>query len=475
MNFTSFVAVLLFIWLNFQLPAQDITLKINLRGVYESKLILLPLIGTNALKPIAERAGFKNGETAIISVSKDKLPAEFVLRFDYKEKETSTPYPSEKRIFIYNQNIELWVNPPYCNNNDSTHFQKDEKENALFARFTKENSKQKGNLNLLQNFLMNYDSTHSKFYQQGIEEYEKRRSKYNQWITEQSTQYNALFVSHTFRFQYVPQIAFKGSEADRIQSVIAHYFDGIDFKDSLLINTTDLKEWLNSYVNIYGALSVTETLRDSLFTLAGKTAIEKASLGNPKVYGWMVDYFYNGYESNGIKKGLAMLQQYINDPNCLTSKKQQIIKRLKGMAKLVVGTQSPDFILNNSDSSEFDFHAYKGTAKYKLLLFWSADCEHCKQLINGIKQWYNETGNKEKLNIIAVSLDDTKTEVQKWENAIINLPGWKHFRAKGGVNAAVANDYAILSTPVMFLVESKSNIIMAIPDNLKQLIEDLER
>jgi thioredoxin-related protein len=145
------------------------------------------------------------------------------------------------------------------------------------------------------------------------------------------------------------------------------------------------------------------------------------------------------------------------------------------MEKLIVGTQTPDFILSNIDGSDFDFHAYKGTAKYKLLLFWSADCEHCQQLVNGIKQWYNETGNKEKLNIIAVSLDDTKTEVLKWENAIINLPGWKHFRAKGGVNSAVANDYAILSTPVMFLVENKSNIIMAIPDNLKQLEKELEK
>jgi hypothetical protein len=107
MNVTKVAAVLLSLCLNFHLSAQDITLKINLRGVYESKITLLPLTGNNPLKPIAERTGFKNGETAIISVSKDKLPAAFVLRFDYKEKETSTPYPSEKRIFIYNQNIEL--------------------------------------------------------------------------------------------------------------------------------------------------------------------------------------------------------------------------------------------------------------------------------------------------------------------------------------------------------------------------------
>ena len=498
------------LFLSFNCLAQGITLKINVRGVYESKITLMPLTGTNALKPVAERAGIKNGGTTTLFVNASHeahlLPAEFVLRFDYKEKETSAPYPSEKHIFIYNQNIELWVNPPYCNNSDSAWFQKDEKENNLFAQFTKENNNLKSQILNLKSFLMNYDDTHSAFYQQGIEEYEKRRSEYNQWIAEQSTQHKALFVSHTFQFHYLPQITFKGdalsmskgSESDKMQNAIAHYFDGIDFNDSLLINTTDLKKCITDYVNIYGALSAiyskprsrslsevernseviersrnAEALRDSLLTLAGKTAIEKASHGHPKVYGWMVDYFYKGYESYAINKGLAMLQQHINNPDCLTSKKEQIIKRLKGMEKLVIGTQAPDFILRDIDSSDFKFHAYKGTAKNKLLLFWSADCEHCRALVNNITQWYKETGNKEKLDMIDISLDETETEVQKWENTIINLPGWKHIRAKGGVNSAVASDYAILSTPVMFLVDSESNIIKGIPNNLEALIKDL--
>ena len=468
-------SIILFVLFNINLSAQDITLKIHLRGVFESKISLLPLTGTNILNPIAEREGIRNGETAIITVPRDKLPGEFVLRFDYRDKETSTPYPSEKHIIIYNQDLELWVYPPYCNNMDSTYFQKNEKENALYVHFAKESGKQKEKLILLQNFLISYDDTQSNFYQQGIEEYDKRRIAFNQWLTEQIAKQNGLFVSHTFVFQYMPQIAFKGSESDRIQSVLTHYFDGIDFKDTLLINTSGLKEWMNGYVNIYGARAVTEELRDSLFTLAGKRAIEKASLGHPKMYGWMVDYFYNGYESYNIQKGMAMLQTHIDNPRCLTSKKQQIIKRLEGMAKLVAGTQSPDFTLTNAEGIEFNFHAYKGTAKYKLLLFWSADCEHCQQLVNEIKQWYNEAGNKEKLNIIAVSLDDTETEVQKWENTIKTLPGWQQMRANGGVNAPVANDYAILSTPAMFLIDSKSNIIKSTPDSFEKLIKDLEK
>ncbi len=474
MYLKSFIVVSLFFSLNFHLSAQQITLKINLRGVAESKISILPLIGTNAFKSITEKEGIRNGTSCILSVPGSELPGEFAVRFDFKEKGGTTPNSVEKRIIISNQNIELWVNPPFCNNSDSTRFQKDEKENALFGQFSLESGKQKAQLNLLQNFLMGYDDPRSKLYQQGLKEYEYRRGLYNQWLLTQATLHNTIFVSHTFRFQYVPELTFTGSEADKIQSVLTHYFDGIDFKDSLLLKTANLKEWMDGYVNIYGTMSKTEALRDSLFTLAGKNAIEKACTGHPKLYGWMVDYFYAGYEAFGIRKGMAMLQQYIDDPKCLTTKKQQIIKRLDSMTRLGVGTLAPDFSMNGLDGSIFNFHAYQGKAKYKLLLFWSADCEHCQQLISELKAWYKEVGNREKLNVVAVSVDDTETEVPKWEKAVNDLPGWIHLRAKGGIRSTIANQYAILSTPVMFFVDSGSNTIKATPENFQQLTKYLE-
>lgn len=470
---TVFFFTFSFSLFTFHSLAQDVSIKIHISGVAESKITLLPLTGTNALKPIVEKSGIKNGKTQSISVSKDILPAEFVLRFDYKEKETSAPYPCEKHIIVNEQNLELWVNPMYCNNNDSTYFQENEKENTVFARFNTENSKQKEKLGLLQNFLLNYDDIQSVFYQQGIEEYEKRRNNYNQWLTEQTTQHKDMFVSHTFKFQYVPQIDFKGDESARMQNVLTHYFDGIDFQDTMLLNTQELNNFITTYVNMYASIAKTQSDLDSLYPLIGKTAIEKARFGNPKVYGWMVDYFYRGYEAYGINKGMAMLENHINNPNCLTSKKQQIIKRLDGMTKLVPEAKAPNFILRDNEHNDFDFHSYKGTAKYKLLLFWSTDCDYCQHLVNDLAQWYNTEGNKEMLDIIAVSLDETETEVQQWEKVIISLPGWKHLHAKKGVNSVVANNYAILSTPVLFLIESESNIIKGIPNNLEQLIKIL--
>jgi thioredoxin-related protein len=469
------ISVLLFtlLWLAFpfHLSAQPkgITITIHLRGVYESKISLLSMAGSKTFRPIIEKPGIKDGETTTLIVSKEYLPGEFVIRFDYKENETSTPYPSEKNIYGYKQDMELWVSPKYCNNGDSTWFQPGEQENEAFVRFSKENSKKKEKLGLLQNFLMNYDDTESGFYKQGTTEFEQRRTTYNQWIKTKVKEDNLLFVSSMYNFQYVPQIPWQGSETDRIYSLIGHYFDGIDFNDPLLIKTSQLNKWMDGYVNLYGQLSTTTALRDSLFPLAGKVAIEKAKQGNPLVYGWMVDYFYKGYEANAIDAGIKVLQPYLDDPNCLTSKRQEIERRLKGMETLVAGSKAPDISLKDPEGKLFELSKFETNSKYILLLFWSADCSHCVETVDKIYPWQRQAEVQQKISVVPISLDETDTEVKAWDLKIKALTGWKHLRAPEGVRSKVAADYYVLATPVMVLLDAKTRNIVASPNTLEEL------
>jgi peroxiredoxin len=447
-----------------------VTLTIHLRGVNESKLSLMTTTGGNQLiQTILTKDGVKNDETATLTVPVEYLPGEFVLRCDYKEEVTSTPYPSEKNFIINQQDLELWIHPMFSNNADSTWFQADEAENAALNLFMKENYTQKEMLGLLQNFLMNYDDNQSEFFKEGIAEYEKRRKDHNQWITGQKSQDRALFVATLYNFQYVPEIRWEGTETDRKHSYRDHYFDNIDFGDSLLIRLRDLKSWMDQYVNLYGEEVTTNELRDSLFTRAGKTAIEKAKTGHPKVYGWMVDYFYKGFESFGIQPGIAMLAPYLDDPNCLTSKRQAILKRLEGMKTIVPGTIAPEFTFPDGSGVKVSFQDYQVETPYKMVLFWSADCPHCMELVNTLYNWWQKPVNRQKLSIFALSLDETETEVEEYYKVIPVLDGWKHILTKGGVNSEEAAVYYILATPVMILVNSNTNEIVAMPENLEQL------
>ncbi|MEO5646741.1 MAG: thioredoxin-like domain-containing protein [Chitinophagaceae bacterium] len=447
-------------------------LKVNLRGVFESKISLIPLLGGNALKAITEIPGVRNGAMVTMLVPAEKLPGEFILRFDYKENEASIPYPSEKHIFISKQDIEIRVNPQFVNSTDSTMFQQGEIENNKFAEFSKENDRLKKKLALLNNLLLNYDDPKSRFYLEGVKEYELRRNTYNSWLEAEIYKARDAFVGNAFRFHFVPKINWKGNETERLQSLISHYFDHMDFKEALLANTTDLKEWMTKYVNLYGQLATTLPLRDSLFLTAAETAIEKARLGHPVIYGWMVDYFYNGFERNNLWAGIRLLEKYINDPACMTSKRLAIAKRLQGIKTLMPGTDAPDFVFIENDKPS-RFRDYQTSSPYKLVLFWTTGCEHCKELIKSLYPYFLNKLGKNGFEVFAISLDDSDQEVLDWQLTIKSLTAWKHWRNKGGVNSPEANAYFLVSTPLMVLVDSKTNKIIALPENVEQLEKEI--
>ena len=470
-NKIAVIIVIQFLTLSFTCSAQskDVSLTIHLRGVYDSKISLLALTLSKTFKPIIEKPGIPNGGTTVLTIPGERLPGEFVLRFDYRENESSTPYPSEKNIFINQQELELWVSPKYCNNPDSTRFQKNEKENGSFMNFSKENGKKKEKIGVLQNFLMSYDDTQSPFYQQGIVEYEKRRGEYNDWLSERALQDKALFISSLYHFQYVPKFAFTGSESDRLSNLIEHYFDGMDFKDPMIIRTAEINKWMDGYVNLYGQMATTVALRDSLFPLAGKRAIEAAKKGDPLVYGWMVDYFYRGYESNAIDAGMKALEPYLDDPGCLTTKRQEIERRLKGMENLVTGNNAPDFSLKDTTGNLFQLSKFKAPSKYVLVLFWSAGCSHCVETVDQLYPYQNTPEMRKKISVVAVSLDETDDEIKAWEKKVRQLSGWTHMRAPEGVRSKVAADYYVLATPVMVLLDAKTMNIVSTPNTVLEL------
>ena len=452
---------------------QDRQLTVHIEGAFDAKVSLSPFKGLKISQPIAEVSLVKNGESARIKIPAEYLPGEFLLRLDYRSKETDSPYPAERIIFINMQDIELTVNPPYINNDEKTKFNAGETENTVYSAFMKENSSKRMPIDLLRQFLLSYDQPKSEFYAQGVKEFNQRRTEYNDWLSERAGTYRKLYVSRLFQFQHIPAMAWNGDEKERLGQILKNYFDGIDFSDPLILRSRELSKFMDAYIGLYGMQATTPELRDSLFTQAGSLACEKASKGNPQVYGWMVDYFYVGYESLNINKGIAMLQGHINNPNCLTSKKEQINQRLEGMAKLVSGTIAPDFALSDDKGKSFRLHKWKGNARYKLLLFWTTGCAECSKLVDGLFRWYKEPANKKKLDIVAVNLDDEKIDAGKWKAAIVNLPAWKHLNAREGVNSPVAREYAILSTPVMFLIGSKNNVIVSIPGSLDELVKDL--
>jgi len=135
---------------------------------------------------------------------------------------------------------------------------------------------------------------------------------------------------------------------------------------------------------------------------------------------------------------------------------------------------SPDFPWKLNSGKTIQFHDFKTEAKYKLVLFWSADCQHCKELMAKLYPWYQNPVYRDLMDVFAISLDETDTEIPVWEKAIVNYPAFKHKRAEKGIRSTEATAYFVLATPTLILVDAKTNKIVALPETVEQLEKELK-
>ena len=78
------------------------------------------------------------------------------------------------------------------------------------------------------------------------------------------------------------------------------------------------------------------------------------------------------------------------------------------------------------------------------------------------------------MKVVAISLDETDTEITAYDLKIKGLTGWKHMRAPEGVRSKVAGDYYVLATPVMVLLDAQTREIVASPNSLNELINAIK-
>ena len=100
-----------------------------------------------------------------------------------------------------------------------------------------------------------------------------------------------------------------------------------------------------------------------------------------------------------------------------------------------------------------------------LVMFWASWCHKCEQEMPVIKKIYD--ANKAKgFEIIGVSVD---MEKNAWLNGIqAKKCDWINVSQLEGWQSPIAKDYRISTTPVMFLLDSKGELLLK-PDRAFKL------
>lgn len=119
-----------------------------------------------------------------------------------------------------------------------------------------------------------------------------------------------------------------------------------------------------------------------------------------------------------------------------------------------VGSQAPEFSLNDPNGKSYTLASFKG--KYILLDFWASWCTPCRNENPNVVAAFQKFKNKN-FSVVGISLDNDKA---KWQKAIQDDHlDWIQLSDLKGWESIAARDYSISSIPSNFLLDPNGKII----------------
>lgn len=468
-NLLRFTIAFLFTSLSLA-TAQTTQLKIQFPAHTDYEISLQPNAGLHMSWNLYNRQRVPAGSLASFEIPNEILPAELLFTIRYRLDQDTTQYQFDKVIIVSKNTVELEI--LHVKNAFSFHFKKQQDENYVLNHFFDRKAEQYQKVESLKAFLDKYSDRKSKIYQQAMKEYLVQVKIYNAWVKAEMSAHPNYFANAYFVLQQEIPVDYNLDPRMRMDQYGDRMASYIDLNDSNLLRITEFANFTNRYVNGYALLASTVEQRNALFQEVGQKQVEMAKKVNPFVYGWMTDFFYNGFMQLGIYDGIFLLDAYYQDTNCKTQKRIELEKRYATMVHLNAGSKSPNlYYANRSGESKHNFLDDDLSDPYQVVLFWTADCTHCQQLVNEWYPAYHEERAKHPYSVYAVSLDFTDTELNIYKQYVSFLPDWKHIPTDQGINSQEAMDWGVVSTPTIFVIDPKTKQIVNMPRGFDELQE----
>ncbi len=335
---------------------------------------------------------------------------------------------------------------------------KGSKENELFYRYSRDSKR----------YAMQIDSVRRIHGNDSI--FEAYRHKTNitmdsmreRYISEMPNSMLALMMNAT-REPNVPTTDSLGnpmSDVQRWEYFMEHYFDFMRLDDDALIRTPDVifHKRLTDYLDRYLKNAPADVICKYVDILIAKARPSKEN------FKYLVYTISEKYLQSTVMSYDAiyvhMVKKYIETGEASWMSATTIdenVKRATTWDRLLIGRVAPELIMKDTSGAFHSLHHTPG--KYKLLLFWSPTCGHCKVMIPDLhKSW---TKLKDKYNISAYSVFSEPDEYTrpKWLEFInkhnldwINLDGGEAYIDWHEV-------YDVVSAPQVYLLAEDHKII----------------
>jgi thiol-disulfide isomerase/thioredoxin len=341
-------------------------------------------------------------------------------------------------------------------------------ENSIYYQYMKLDRKAQEKLDLLMP-IIDYYPEENDFYEKAVVEFESSQRGMLKIQDSINDLYPNLFALRIIKNQSTPFLSASLSKDERINYLKTHFFDKVNFQDTLLLNSN---AWANksiSYLSLYGNSKLDQKQLEAEFIKAVTIMLSAAAV-NKDIYKFILDYVVGGFDKYHFDGVITYIADNFQDPfSCEDQERKTALqKKLDNFKKLSIGKKAPEIESTDAKGKMAKLSAIQ--SEYTLVIFWSSECGHCAEMMPKIKQIYDNQKPK-RMEIYSVSIDTSKVE---WTTFLKEEKlNWINVSDLKGFNSKSADDYNIFATPTMFLLDKEKNII-AKPVSYRELEQDLK-
>ena len=280
----------------------------------------------------------------------------------------------------------------------------------------------------------------------------------NKMITENEGTFFSTFIRSTIPAEIPPLPLLPDGTPDSTQLWYQYkksFWDNYDLTDEKLLRTPEFAKKVNSYFDQV-IFQHPDSINQDIDDLIKRT--EPAF----DTYKYLIWYLTLKYERSNIMGFDAVFVHmaktyYESGIDTWTNKTvvDNIIERGAILEPLLLGKKAPELAL--MDTSGRIVSLLQIPAKYMIVFFWDTDCGHCKKEVPVLKEFYTRYHSEYDLEVFGVccdtSLTDMKSYIREKQLPWVNVNGY--YSASGDFHDL----YDIYSTPVMYLLNEKKEII----------------
>ena len=251
------------------------------------------------------------------------------------------------------------------------------------------------------------------------------------------------------------------SNNERFYYMLDHYFDNIPLDDEMIIRTP--KGVFYQHIMDYLDRALKGALPSDIIPRVD--AMLDRCTPDGEVFQWLLltcaqKYLQSNVMSYDEIYVHLILKYYANANWAEPSSIEQEVDRATKWDRLLIGREAPELIMFDTLRHAHSLH--RMPSEYKLLVFWSPTCGHCKQTVPKLYSHFEHYADSLSLSVYAVLTEPDESTIKQWKNFLANNhidnPLWVNLNG-GETNIDWREVYDVQTTPQVYLLDGDNKIL----------------